>query len=79
MPATPTTRAWGRGLATIANDGSVLDTWFRELGLGEEPNPEKFEAYTTAQRSDDVRRVSVRAVQVHTARGEALVAESGGF
>ena len=59
------TAAWGRGLATIANDGTVLDTWYRELGLGEEPNPEKFEAYTTAQRTDDVRRVSVRAVQVH--------------
>ena len=57
--------AWGRGLATVADDGAVLDTWFRELGLGDEPNPEKFEAYTTAQRHDDVRRVSVRAVQVH--------------
>lgn len=56
--------AWGRGLATIADDGTVLDTWFRELGLGTEPNPEKFEAYTTAQRHDNVRRVAVRAVQV---------------
>ena len=58
-------RAWGRGLATIASDGTVLDTWFREVGLGEEPNPEKFEAYTTAERKDDIRRVTVRAVQVH--------------
>ena len=31
-----TTRmAWGRGLATIAADGSVLDTWYPDLGLGE--------------------------------------------
>jgi 2,3,4,5-tetrahydropyridine-2,6-dicarboxylate N-succinyltransferase len=59
------TAAWGRGLATIADDGTVLDTWFRELGLGDEPQVEKFEAYTTAQRRDDVRRVNVRAVQVH--------------
>ncbi len=59
------TAAWGRGLATITDDGTVLDTWFRELGLGDEPEPEKFEAYTTAQRRDDVRRVNVRAVQVH--------------
>ncbi len=58
-------RAWGRGLATVGDDGAVLDTWFRELGLGDEPDPEKFEAYTTAQRRDDARRVSVRAVQVH--------------
>ncbi len=59
------TAAWGRGLATITDDGTVLDTWFRELGLGDEPEPEKFEAYTTAQRRDDTRRVNVRAVQVH--------------
>ncbi|MFZ2442447.1 MAG: 2,3,4,5-tetrahydropyridine-2,6-dicarboxylate N-succinyltransferase [Ilumatobacteraceae bacterium] len=58
------TAAWGRGLATITDDGTVLDTWFRELGLGDEPQPEAFEAYTTAQRRDDTRRVSVRAVQV---------------
>jgi 2,3,4,5-tetrahydropyridine-2-carboxylate N-succinyltransferase len=58
------TAAWGRGLATITDDGTVLDTWFRELGLGDEPQPEAFEAYTTAQRRDDVRRVNVRAVQV---------------
>jgi 2,3,4,5-tetrahydropyridine-2-carboxylate N-succinyltransferase len=59
------TAAWGRGLATITDDGTVLDTWFRELGLGDEQQPEKFEAYTTATRRDDVRRVHVRAVQVH--------------
>jgi 2,3,4,5-tetrahydropyridine-2-carboxylate N-succinyltransferase len=52
-------------LATITDDGTVLDTWFRELGLGDELQPEKFEAYTTAERRDDVRRVHVRAVQVH--------------
>mgnify|MGYP001588887400 CR=1 FL=1 len=46
-------------------DTSVLIQ--RELGLGEEPSPEKFEAYTTAQRHDDTRRVSVRAVQVQDA------------
>ncbi|MDP2289845.1 MAG: 2,3,4,5-tetrahydropyridine-2,6-dicarboxylate N-succinyltransferase [Actinomycetota bacterium] len=58
------TAAWGRGLATITDDGTVLDTWFRELGLGDEPQPEAFEAYTTAQRRDDVRGVNIRAVQI---------------
>lgn len=57
--------AWGRGLATVGRDDVVLDTWFRELGLGDEPNPDTFEAYTTGQRRDDVRQVSIRAVQVH--------------
>jgi len=27
--------AWGQGLASIAADGTVLDTWFRSLGWGE--------------------------------------------
>ena len=56
--------AWGRGLATIADDGTVLDTWFREVGLGEEPMPETFEAYTTGERHDEVRRVHIKAVQL---------------
>lgn len=58
------TTAWGRGLATVTDDGTVLDTWFREVGLGDEPMPEAFEAYTTAQRHDETRRVHVRAVQI---------------
>lgn len=58
------TAAWGRGLATVTDDGTVLDTWFREVGLGEEPMPERIEFYTTAQRHDDVRNVHIRAVQL---------------
>jgi len=58
------TAAWGRGLATVTDDGTVLDTWFRELGLGDEPMPETIEAYTTAQRHDETRGVHIRAVQV---------------
>jgi len=30
-----TESAWGQGLASIAADGTVLDTWFRSLGWGE--------------------------------------------
>ncbi|MDO8361339.1 MAG: 2,3,4,5-tetrahydropyridine-2,6-dicarboxylate N-succinyltransferase, partial [Actinomycetota bacterium] len=59
------TAAWGRGLATITPDGTVLDTWFRELGLGDEPRPEFFDVYSTAERRDDMRGVSVRAVRLH--------------
>ncbi|MCU1500825.1 MAG: putative tetrahydrodipicolinate N-succinyltransferase [Ilumatobacteraceae bacterium] len=32
-------RAWGVGLATVATDGAVLDTWFPHLGLGAAPDP----------------------------------------
>ncbi|HNJ97657.1 MAG TPA: 2,3,4,5-tetrahydropyridine-2,6-dicarboxylate N-succinyltransferase, partial [Ilumatobacteraceae bacterium] len=59
------TAAWGRGLATVTDDGTVLDTWFRECGLGDEPNPDMFDAYTLADRRDDVRGVRVKAVRVH--------------
>jgi 2,3,4,5-tetrahydropyridine-2-carboxylate N-succinyltransferase len=48
----------------VTDDGSVLDTWFREVGLGEEPMPETLEAYTTAERYDEIRRVHVKAVQL---------------
>jgi 2,3,4,5-tetrahydropyridine-2-carboxylate N-succinyltransferase len=34
MPA-----AWGHGLATIAEDGTVLDTWYAELGWGDQLPP----------------------------------------
>ncbi|MDN3309693.1 2,3,4,5-tetrahydropyridine-2,6-dicarboxylate N-succinyltransferase [Microbacterium oryzae] len=27
-------RVWGIGLATVAGDGTVLDTWYRDLGTG---------------------------------------------
>jgi len=30
-------QAWGHGIATIAANGPVLDTWYRHLGLGEAP------------------------------------------
>jgi 2,3,4,5-tetrahydropyridine-2-carboxylate N-succinyltransferase len=30
-----TTQAWGVGIATVATDGTTLDTYFRHLGLGE--------------------------------------------
>src|SRR5688572_23141848 len=31
------TSAWGHGLATVAHDGSVLDTWYPAPALGEAP------------------------------------------
>lgn len=57
------TRAWGRGLATIGDDGVVLDTWFGEFGLGELP-AEAQRDWTTAERHDGRRGVSVRAVEI---------------
>ena len=58
------TTAWGRGLATIADDGAVLDTWFREVGLGEDTVPGTFDEYADAERRDEVRGVNIRAVRL---------------
>lgn len=38
--ATPAAHAWGHGLATVASDGSVLDTWFPAPALGPRPSSE---------------------------------------
>ncbi len=59
-----TTRmAWGCGLATIAADGSVLDTWYPDLGLGEFDPSAALVDRETANRHDTVRGVEVRVVE----------------
>ena len=55
--------AYGYGIATITNDGVVLDTYFHELGLGElkdhsQPDLSRFEA------EDSIRRVTTQSVAV---------------
>ena len=60
---TTQTRAWGRGLATVSGDGTVLDTWFGEFGLGETPSAARRD-WTSAERDDPRRGVSVRAVEI---------------
>ncbi len=53
--------AWGRGWATVAADGTVLDAWFPELGVGEPepggagPPPPPDPVLRTEARSLDVR------------------------
>ena len=36
-PAEPATHAWGHGVATVAADGTVLDTWYPAPALGRAP------------------------------------------
>jgi len=55
------TSAFGYGIATIANNGDVLDTWYHTLGLGEPsaaPDLSKYEG------SDDIRQISKKTVKV---------------
>lgn len=71
MPAdtpdpTAPTAAWGDGLATIAADGTVLDTWFPSPRLGGVPTPEPapWEPPAGAVGADERRGVRVEAVRV---------------
>lgn len=64
-----TRMAWGAGLATIASDGSVLDTWYRWLGWGEFgddncPSDEIEAQLGMRDTSDDHRNVTIRPVRV---------------
>ncbi len=61
--------AWGAGLATVAADGSTLDTWYRWLGWGEYggddcPTEEIESQLGLRDRRDDVRGVTVRPVRI---------------
>src|SRR6478735_11094896 len=61
--------AWGYGLATIAGDGTVLDTWFPEPRLGRIPDgrepwiaPAELEELAVEDRRRSV-RVDIVTVQ----------------
>ncbi len=56
--------AWGRGLATIAADGSVLDAWYPDLGLGGIGKSTTVVELASAQRHDETRQVDVRTVEM---------------
>ncbi len=59
------TTAWGHGLATIAADGTVLDTWFPSPALGSAPADAAAPAEVAeGVGADDVRRVTTEAVLV---------------
>lgn len=68
-PASPRT-AWGYGLATVAGDGTVLDTWFPEPRLGSLPAgrdrwiaPAEFEALAVEDARRNV-RVDIVTVEI---------------
>ncbi|PUB32418.1 2,3,4,5-tetrahydropyridine-2-carboxylate N-succinyltransferase [Promicromonospora sp. AC04] len=57
------TTAWGFGLATIAADGTTLDTWYPAPALGDVPaGATPPEALTGATGADDVRGVRLEVV-----------------
>lgn len=57
------TTAWGFGLATIADDGTTLDTWYPAPALGDAPaDATPPEALAALAGADDVRRVRLEVV-----------------
>ena len=50
-------RAFGYGIATIANDGAVLDTYFHHLGLGTSPSSAAPDL-SRFEGTDEIRKVS---------------------
>ena len=76
--------AWGAGLATIAADGSVLDTWFRWLGWGEYgdddcPTDDIESQLGMRDTTDDVRNVTIRPVRLTIDVDEAPASTSDAY
>jgi len=65
------TAAWGAGLATVTTDGTVLDTWFPHVGLGDLPDRPWHDLLPEVAPSDDVRgcarRVTVMTIDTDDA------------
>src|SRR4051812_27631744 len=60
------TSAWGHGLATLAEDGTVLDTWFPAPALGEATGESAPEALAALAQKFPERRVHTDVVTVST-------------
>ena len=54
--------AWGHGLATVAPDGTVLDTWYPAPALGPAPDEPAPEALVALQGHDPARDVTTTPV-----------------
>ncbi len=58
----PEQRAWGHGLVTVADDGSVLDTWYPSPALGEPTEEPVPDSLATLVRKYPERRVHTEVV-----------------
>ncbi len=63
--------AWGHGLATVADDGTVLDTWFPAPALGNAPGEAAPEELTALAGAHSSRRVHTEVVTVEIDLAEA--------
>ncbi|MCF3181838.1 MULTISPECIES: 2,3,4,5-tetrahydropyridine-2,6-dicarboxylate N-succinyltransferase [unclassified Streptomyces] len=74
MTATRTTGAVAAGLATLAADGTVLDTWFPAPELSAEPGPAGTERLTAEQAVELLGAAAAKALRSDAVRGVEVVA-----
>ncbi|MGO4459229.1 2,3,4,5-tetrahydropyridine-2,6-dicarboxylate N-succinyltransferase [Streptomyces sp. M-16] len=74
MTATRTTGAVAAGLATIAADGTVLDTWFPAPELVAEPGPAGTARLTAEQAVELLGAAAAKAIRSDAVRGVEVVA-----
>ncbi|KMO97401.1 2,3,4,5-tetrahydropyridine-2,6-dicarboxylate N-succinyltransferase [Streptomyces roseus] len=74
MTATRTTGAVAAGLATIAADGTVLDTWFPAPELVAEPGPAGTERLTADQAVQLLGAAAAKAIRLDAVRDVEVVA-----
>ncbi|MFG2877964.1 2,3,4,5-tetrahydropyridine-2,6-dicarboxylate N-succinyltransferase [Streptomyces sp. NPDC048337] len=74
MTATRTTGAVAAGLATLAADGTVLDTWFPAPELVAEPGPAGTERLTADQAVELLGAAAAKAIRQDAVRGVEVVA-----
>ncbi|MEV0846680.1 2,3,4,5-tetrahydropyridine-2,6-dicarboxylate N-succinyltransferase [Streptomyces sp. NPDC049954] len=72
--ASRTTGAVAAGLATLAEDGTVLDTWFPAPELSEDPGPSGTERLSAERAAELLGEAAVRAVRRDEVRGVETVA-----
>ena len=75
--------AWGHGLATVANDGTILDVWYPKPQLGEAPKndslwvvPKELDAMVG---EDARRRVSIRWVRTEINLAEPVAGTADAY
>ncbi|MFE9217969.1 2,3,4,5-tetrahydropyridine-2,6-dicarboxylate N-succinyltransferase [Streptomyces lavendulae] len=74
MTATRTTGAVAAGLATIASDGTVLDTWFPAPELVDAAGPAGTERLTAEQAVELLGAAAAKAIRSDAVRGVEVVA-----
>jgi len=72
--------AWGLGLATIANDGTILDVWYPKPALGSAPTEVEASAELAALvGKDERRRVSLELVKTEVNLAEPVAGTADAY